>query len=57
MLAISALAIFELVRRKIPDVTPDEINYTIMQGLPYMEDDGIEIALSRAWPRVRKSNG
>jgi hypothetical protein len=36
MLAISALAIFELVRRKIPDVTPDEINYTIMQGLPYM---------------------
>ena len=36
MLAISALAIFELVRRKIPDVTPDEINYTIMQSLPYM---------------------
>ena len=36
MLAISALDIFELVRRKIPDVTPDEINYTIMQSLPYM---------------------
>jgi hypothetical protein len=36
MLAISALAIFELVRRKIPDVTPDEINYTIMQSLPYV---------------------
>jgi hypothetical protein len=36
MLAISALAIFELVQQKIPDVTPDEINYTIMQSLPYM---------------------
>jgi hypothetical protein len=36
MLAISGLAIFELVRRKIPDVTPDEINNTIMQSLPYM---------------------
>ena len=36
MLAISALAVFELVRRKIPDVTPDEIDHTIMQSLPYM---------------------
>ena len=36
MLAISALDIFELVQQKIPDVTPDEINYTIMQSLPYM---------------------
>jgi hypothetical protein len=36
MLAISALEIFELVQRHIPDVTPDEINYTIMQSLPYM---------------------
>ena len=36
VLAISALDIFELVQRNIPDVTPDEINYTIMQNLPYM---------------------
>jgi hypothetical protein len=36
MLAISALAIFELVRLTIPNVTPDEVRGTIMQSLPYM---------------------
>jgi hypothetical protein len=36
MLAISALAIFELVRLTIPNVTPDEVQDTIMQSLPYM---------------------
>jgi hypothetical protein len=36
MLAISAFAIFELVRGEISDVTFDEINHTIMQSLPYM---------------------
>jgi hypothetical protein len=35
MLAISALAIFELVRLTIPNVTPDEVQDTIMQTLPY----------------------
>jgi hypothetical protein len=34
--AISAPAIFELVRLTIPDVTLDEIGDTIMQNLPYM---------------------
>jgi hypothetical protein len=36
MLAISAFAIFELVRLTIPNVTPDEVQDTIMQSLPYM---------------------
>lgn len=36
MLAISALAIFELVRVTIPNVTPDEVQDAIMQTLPYM---------------------
>jgi hypothetical protein len=36
MLAISALDIFELVQRKIADVTLDEISCAIMQSLPYM---------------------
>src|SRR5262249_3453326 len=36
MLAISALAIFELVRLTIPNVTPDEIQDAIVQSLPYM---------------------
>jgi hypothetical protein len=36
MLAISALAIFELVRLTIPNVTPDEVQDTIMQSLPYV---------------------
>jgi hypothetical protein len=36
MLAIGALAIFELVRLTIPNVTPDEVQDTIMQSLPYM---------------------
>ena len=35
MLAISALAIFDLVRLTIPNVTPDEVQDTIMQSLPY----------------------
>jgi len=34
--AISALAIFELVRLTIPNVRPDEVHDTIMQSLPYM---------------------
>jgi hypothetical protein len=37
MLAISAHAIFELVRLKIPDVTRDEVHDAIMQSLPYGE--------------------
>jgi hypothetical protein len=36
MLAISALAIFELVRLTIPNVTPDEVQDAIMQTLPHM---------------------
>ena len=36
MIAISALAIFELVRLTVPDVTPDEVENTIMHSLPYM---------------------
>jgi hypothetical protein len=36
MLAISAFAIFELVRLTIPDVTPDEVQDAVMQSLPYM---------------------
>ena len=36
MVAISALAIFELVRLTIPNVRPDEVHDTIMQSLPYM---------------------
>lgn len=36
MLAISALAIFELVRLTVPNVTPDEVEKTIMHSLPYM---------------------
>jgi hypothetical protein len=36
MLAISTLAIFELVRLTIPDITPDEVENTIVQSLPYM---------------------
>jgi hypothetical protein len=35
MLAIGALAIFELVRLTIPNVTPDEVQNVIMQSLPY----------------------
>ena len=35
-LAISALAIFELVRLTIPNVTPDEVQDAIVQSLPYM---------------------
>jgi hypothetical protein len=34
--AISAFAIFELVRLTIPNATPDEVQDTIMQSLPYM---------------------
>jgi len=36
MIAISALAIFELVRLTVPDVTPDEVENTITHSLPYM---------------------
>jgi hypothetical protein len=36
MVAISSAEIFELVRLKMPDVTPAELNETIMQTLPYM---------------------
>jgi hypothetical protein len=36
MLAISVLAIFELVRLTIPNVTPDEVQDAVMQSLPYM---------------------
>jgi hypothetical protein len=36
MLAIGALAIFELVRLTVPNVTPDEVEKTIMHSLPYM---------------------
>jgi hypothetical protein len=36
MLAISAFAIFELVRLTIPNVTPDEVQDAVMQSLPYM---------------------
>jgi hypothetical protein len=36
MVAISGVEIFELVRLRIPDVTPAEVNETIMQTLPYM---------------------
>jgi hypothetical protein len=36
MLAISAFAIFELVRLTIPNVTLNEVQDTIMQSLPYM---------------------
>jgi hypothetical protein len=35
-LAISSLAIFELVRLTVPDVTRDEVANIIMQSLPYM---------------------
>ena len=36
MLAISALAIFELVRLTIPNVTPNEVQDAIVQSFPYM---------------------
>ena len=36
MIAISALAIFELVRLTVPDVTPDEVEKTIIHSLPYL---------------------
>jgi len=36
MIAIGALAIFELVRLTVPDVTPDEVENTITHSLPYM---------------------
>jgi len=36
MLAIRSLAIFERVQLTFPDVTLEEVQYTIMQGLPYM---------------------
>ena len=36
MIAIGALAIFELVRLTVPDVTPDEVENTLMHSLPYM---------------------
>jgi hypothetical protein len=36
MLAISSLAIFELVRLMVPDVTADEVANVIMESLPYM---------------------
>jgi hypothetical protein len=36
MLAIGALAIFELVRLTVPNVTPDEVEKIIMHSLPYM---------------------
>jgi len=42
MLAISALAIFELVRLTIPNVTPNEVQDAIAQSLPTWEDSGNE---------------